>query len=240
MESLPLTTGPGLEELHDLPERLRGHESAVAQLQQTGRMLHARGWSVGTSSNYSVVLDSQPLQLLLTASGMDKGNLMPGDFVLVNEDGTPTVPDQPKSSAETLLHCLLAKQPDVGAILHTHSIWGTVLSGLFADKGGLAIEDYEMLKGLEGIRTHEHRIWVPIFDNSQDIPTLAQEVEASLFASDLPVPHGFLLRHHGLYTWGKDLFAARRHVEIFEFLFECVAQRTMLQNSLMVAADAAT
>jgi methylthioribulose-1-phosphate dehydratase len=35
-----------------------------------------------------------------------------------------------------------------------------------------------------------------------------------------PAIHGFLLRGHGLYTWGDDLAQARRHVEILEFLLE--------------------
>ncbi|MEL7265147.1 MAG: class II aldolase/adducin family protein, partial [Planctomycetota bacterium] len=39
--------------------------------------------------------------------------------------------------------------------------------------------------------------------------------------------YGFLIRGHGLYTWGRDLFAARRHVEIFEFLFDCVCREQM-------------
>jgi len=199
-------------------------------------MLNARGWSVGTSSNYSSIVERDPLQLLVTASGKDKGNLTPDDFVLVDEAGVPVVGERPKSSAETLLHCLLAKQPSVAAILHTHSVWADGISGLFADHGGLAIEDYEMLKGLEGIGTHEHQIWVPIFENSQDILALARKVEQRLFSGEQPHPHGFLLSQHGLYTWGQDLFTARRHVEIFEFLFECVARKLMLQNFLQTNA----
>jgi len=238
METLSVhSASSDARELTDLPERLRSYPTAVLELQQTGRMLHARGWSVGTSSNYSIIVEREPLQLLVTASGKDKGNLTPDDFVLVDVAGAPVVAEQPKSSAETLLHCLLAKQPNVGAILHTHSVWATVLSGFFAEHGGLAIEDYEMLKGLEGIGTHEHQLWVPIFDNSQDIPALAREVDQRLFSSEQPHPHGFLLRQHGLYTWGQDLFTARRHVEIFEFLFECVARKLMLQNSLQATAS---
>ena len=32
-----------------------------------------------------------------------------------------------------------------------------------------------------------------------------------------PLQYGYLIRRHGLYTWGRDLEEARRHVEIFEF-----------------------
>src|SRR5271165_1454694 len=103
----------------------------VAALRQVGAQFYQRGWSMGTSSNYSVVLQRQPLELLITASGKDKGRLTPADFVVVDAAGKPTGPDEPKPSAETLIHTLLAQQPDVGAVLHTHSVWGTLLSAKY-------------------------------------------------------------------------------------------------------------
>ncbi len=203
---------------------------AIEGLRAVGREFHGRGWSVGTSSNYSVVVSRSPLELLVTASGKDKGNLSRDDFVRVGQTGAPLEAGQPKSSAETLLHVVLAQQPGVGAVLHTHSVWATLLSDLYFEDGGLAIEGYEMLKGLEGITTHEHRQWVTIFDNTQDIPDLAGEVAARLGDANRPLQHGFLIRRHGLYAWGKDLFEARRHVEVFEFLFECVARNLTLRS----------
>lgn len=213
-------------------------DHGTAELAAIGTEFHRRGWSVGTSSNYSVVLDRDPLRLLVTASGRDKGRLTPRDFVIVDERGEPAEPHSPgepappKSSAETLLHVVIAEGlPDVGAILHTHSVWGTLLSRLDGDQGGIAIEGYEMLKGLEGVCTHEHRQWVPIFENTQQIPTLAAELRERIACAEEPhaaLGHGFLIRGHGLYTWGRNLFEARRHVEILEFLFECVARERML------------
>lgn len=202
--------------------------SAIDALRRIGAEFHARNWSLGTSSNYSVVVSREPLELLVTASGKDKGRLETTDFVRVDAEGAPTFPGQPKSSAETLLHTVLAQQPEVGAILHTHSVWGTLLSQLHADEGGFEIHDYEMLKGLEGIKTHDHREWVQIFDNTQDIPELANEIEARLSDPQRRWQHGFLIRQHGLYTWGRTLFEARRHVEIFEFLFECLVRKRSL------------
>ena len=202
--------------------------AAIDGLREIGSEFHARGWSVGTSSNYSVVLSRDPLELLVTASGMDKGKLQTTDFVRVDANGVPTHPGQPKSSAETLLHTVLATQADVGAILHTHSVWGTLLSQKFARDGGFEIADYEMLKGLEGVKTHEHSEWVQIFDNTQDIPSLADEVASHLADPQRRWQHGFLIRQHGLYTWGRDLFEARRHIEIFEFLFECLVRKQSL------------
>jgi methylthioribulose-1-phosphate dehydratase len=196
----------------------------VVGLQEAGALFYQRGWSVGTSSNYSVVIGREPLQLLVTASGKDKGRLSRQDFVIVNDQGKPIHANAPKSSAETMLHVVLARLPNVGCILHTHSVWSTLLSDLYHKQGQLSIEGYEMLKGLAGIQTHEHRQEVEIFENSQDIPALAQQVEARLHDPVRPLRHGFLIRRHGLYTWGKDLDEARRHVEIFEFLFECLGR----------------
>ena len=205
--------------------------AAVDQLRETGSLFYQRGWSVGTSSNFSVVLEREPLELLVTASGKDKGRLTRQDFVRVSADGTPVVDNQPKSSAETLLHTVIAEQvPNVGAVLHTHSIWSTILSDIFADDGGFQIHGFEMLKGLAGVPTHEHREWVAIFENTQDIPALSAEVRQR-FASDNPLQHGFLIRQHGLYTWGVDLQETRRHIEIFEFLFECIGRRMSIRTS---------
>lgn len=204
---------------------LYGHEETLDQLRDCGRLFHQRGWSVGTSSNYSAVLNNEPPELLITASGNDKGRLGRGDFVHIGADGLGIEPNQPKSSAETMLHVVLAELPDVGSVLHTHSVWGTVLSDHYSDRGGIEIVGYEMLKGLEGIATHETTHFVPIFENTQDIATLAAEVRTRLADPDFSMTHGFLMKNHGLYTWGRDIAAARRHVEVYEFLFECEGRK---------------
>lgn len=204
----------------------------IDALRDVGAMFWQRGWSVGTSSNFSLVVQREPLELLVTASGKDKGRLTRGDFVRVAASGRPTADGQAKSSAETLLHVVAASQPGVGAVLHTHSIWSTLLSDFFHGQGGFEISGYEMLKGLDGVSTHETTAWVEVFENTQDIPALAEQVRERLADPEDPVRHGYLIRRHGLYTWGRDLDEARRHVEIYEFLFECVARRMILTGEM--------
>ena len=212
-----------------------------AALCAVGREFHSRGWSLGTSSNYSVVASRNPLEVLITASGKDKSALTREDFVVVDSSGQLLQGHEAngrKSSAETLLHCLIAGSvPDVGAILHTHSIWGTILSrqALASQQtlGAIRIEGYEMLKGLEGITTHDTAIDLPVFQNSQDMVELSDRIREVLISPESGPPeasphHGFLLSGHGLYTWGKTLAEARRHIEIFEFLFEVIAQEKLL------------
>jgi len=220
-----------IDQSHTHPA-LNGLTDEINALRETGANFWQRGWSVGTSSNYSLVVSREPLELLITASGKDKGRLSPGDFVRVGASGKPVAEGQPKSSAETLLHVVAAQQPGVGAVLHTHSVWSTLLSDFFFPQGGFEIAGYEMLKGLEGITTHQTATWVEIFENTQNIPELAEQVRERLLDPADPLEYGYLIRRHGLYTWGRDLAEARRHVEIFEFLFECVARRMVLTGEL--------
>jgi methylthioribulose-1-phosphate dehydratase len=193
----------------------------AAQLAEIGRQCHARGWALGTSGNFSAVVNRDPLRLAITTSGVDKGTLSAGEIVEIDQHGK-VVAGSGRPSAEAALHLAIARARGAGAVLHTHSIWGTILSDA-ATGNGLAIEGYEMLKGLDGVGTHEHREWLPILDNTQDWAAAVPEVEAML--TEQPNAHGFLIRRHGLYTWGRDLAEARRQMEILEFLFEVMGRK---------------
>ena len=193
----------------------------AGQLAEIGRQCHARGWVLGTSGNFSAVVSRAPLRLAITSSGVDKGALSPDQVLEIDELGN-TLSGPGRPSAEVSLHVAIARAREAGAVLHTHSIWGTILSDT-APVGGLAIEGYEMLKGLEGVATHEHRESLPIIANTQDWAAAAPRVEALL--AEHPKAHGFLIRRHGLYTWGRDLAQAKRHLEVFEFLFEVLGRK---------------
>jgi methylthioribulose-1-phosphate dehydratase len=190
---------------------------ASIELAGIGRGFYERGWVLGTSGNFSMVLSREPLQLAITASAVHKGTLTHGQFLSIDDRGS-VVEGRGRPSAETLLHLEIVKQRDAGAVLHTHSVWSTVLSQKHAAAGGLSIEGFEMLKGLDGVTTHAHREWIPIVSNDQDMSRLAGVVRGVLV--DHPGAHAFLIERHGLYTWGRTLEDAARHVEILEFLFQ--------------------
>ncbi len=198
--------------------------SLAQQLAEIGRQSYARGWTFGTSGNFSAVVSREPLRLAITTSGVDKGLLNASQIVQIDETGRVLGGGAGKPSAEARLHVAVARARGVGAgaVLHTHSIWSTILSDAAAD-GGVVIEGYEMLKGLDGVSTHQHREWLPIIENTQDWAIAAAEVEQLLRAN--PKAHGFLIRRHGLYTWGRDLAAAKRQMEILEFLFEAMGRK---------------
>jgi methylthioribulose-1-phosphate dehydratase len=192
---------------------------------EAGRDFYQRGWSLGTSSNYSEVISQHPLILNMTASGFSKGHLTPEQFVRVDEHARLAEASQYKPSAEAALHTTLARVAGAGAVLHTHSVAATILSEAHCRHGFILLQNYEMLKGLAGIQTHEASFPLTIFPNTQGIAALAIEVEARLEDITQPLSHGFLLAGHGLYAWGKDVAEARRHIEIFEFLLEVILRR---------------
>lgn len=198
-------------------------ESALL-LAEIGQDFYRRGWVLGTSGNFSAVVNQAPLRLLVTASGMHKGQLTPEQFVQIDEEAT-VVAGAGRPSDEASLHLTLVRQRGARAVLHTHSVWSTILSNAFAAEGGIKITGYEMLKGLAGVRTHEHEEWLPIIENSQEMTALAAKLEDILHTH--PNAHGFLLRGHGLYTWGQTISEAQRHVEILEFLLEVTGRTQM-------------
>jgi methylthioribulose-1-phosphate dehydratase len=200
---------------------------AAERLVEVGRDFHRRGWALGTSGNFSVVIEREPLTLAITESSVDKSRLRSDQILRVDGQGKPLAGVTGKPSAETLIHVAIARARTSGAILHTHSVWSTVLSDYHAGRAGFFIEAYEMLKGLNGVRTHDHREFLPIVENSQDMESLSKQV--TLLMTEHPGLHGFLIRRHGLYTWGGDLDEAVRHVEILEFLLESVGRRQMME-----------
>ena len=200
-------------------------EHLAQEIIDAGRFLYGRGWSPATSSNYSTRLS--PTEALLTVSGKHKGQLGVDDVLATDLSGNSLEPGK-KPSAETLLHTqLYSWRADIGAVLHTHSVNATVLSRL-TPQAFIEFEDYELQKAFSGVSTHESRVRVPIFDNDQDIARLAAKVQPWLDAH--PDCVGYLIRGHGLYTWGARMSDALRQIEAFEFLFECELKMRSLSN----------
>jgi methylthioribulose-1-phosphate dehydratase len=200
----------------------------ASSLASVARSLHARGWLLGTSGNLSAVVQREPLRLAMSPSGIDKGELDAAQVLTIDDHARIVSDHAAKPSDESLLHIRIVQTRGAGAVLHTHSVWNTMLSDIYASHGGVSIEGYEMLKGLQGVRTHEHSEWLPIIKNSQDMPALAETVALTL--NNHSAAHGFLLERHGLYSWGENLAQAKRHIEILEFLLETLGRTLLIKN----------
>jgi methylthioribulose-1-phosphate dehydratase len=198
------------------------------QLSEAMAAIHRRGWCDGTGGNFSCVLQRNPLRLLMAPSGVPKGAVRAEEMILVDGSGD-VLRGQGRASAETLLHLAIVQHTGAGAVLHTHSQAGTLLSRHYSREqdghGALELHDLEMLKGLEGIRTHACSVHLPVLANDQDLARLS--MRATPLLAD--APHGLLIAGHGLYAWGEGLPQAQRHLEILEFLLEQHWRQLLLQ-----------
>ncbi len=196
----------------------------LAELVAACHWIGAKGWCPATGGNMSVRLDGQ--SCLISESGHDKGSLAARHFLTV-DILSQRADDHRSPSAETGLHTLIYRlYPAVGAILHTHSVNATLLSRI-EQREALELEGYEMQKSLAGEQSHLTPVSIAIFDNEQNIAALAARVAARDERDGLR--HGFLVRGHGLYCWGRDVKEARRHLEGLEFLLQCEMQRRLLE-----------
>ena len=190
---------------------------------------------LGTSGNLSILISerqttSDEQQFLITASGKDKGELTKDDFLLVDKTGNSVGAsrDLPLQgllhpSAETLLHSAIYKHTNAKTVFHVHTTNSTLLSMKSQDK--IVFSDLEMLKGL-GFKTHDVKVTIPVIQNSQDMKYLAN-IAPNYINEEVP---GIVLKGHGIYAWGNTPQEAKRHVEIFEFLFEYRLKEMTIKN----------
>ncbi len=203
--------------MNDLALRLRNELIAV------GQFFHQRGWVPATSSNFSARLNDE--MMLITSSGQHKGRLNEYGFLRADLNGHSLEAGK-RPSAETGLHTLMYRRnAAIGCVLHTHSVNATVLSMRLPR---LVLEGYEVQKAFMGIQTHESRLVIPVFPNSQDITALAAQVNHYL--DQHPESVAYLIQGHGVYTWGATIADTERHIEALEFLFECVYRQLLLDR----------
>jgi methylthioribulose-1-phosphate dehydratase len=200
-------------------------EEEAQALCDVGRLFGERQWCLATGGNFSVRINET--HCLITRSGVDKSRLSVEDLMLCDLDGAP-VDASLKPSAETALHtCLYKLDERIDSVLHTHSVTSTVVSR--AEKADIVVHGFEMQKAIDGVKSHDERLLIPVLENTQDIAKLAETVRER-FALGHMRACGFLVRGHGLYAWGENLAAAKRHIEGLEFLLACLWQERLLER----------
>jgi len=204
-------------------------DQARKALSALGKDFYNRGWMYGTSGNLSCrVEDEQAKDMLaITASGVDKGNLKKEDILVYSpKAGVPEGRLRP--SAETSIHdAVYRARPEAQAVLHVHTVESTIYSMTAVAEGSppqLSLSGYEMIKGL-GVWEPGVTIQIPVFENHGDVPRIAEDIYSFLIENPHALPV-FLIRGHGLTSWGKDIIQARHHLEIGHFLSACEIQRT--------------
>lgn len=95
---------------------------------ETARRMAALGLVTGSAGNVSMRLRSPegPPLMAITASGVPYDDMTAEDVVVVDFDLEP-VEGEKVPSSESLLHVEVYRaRPDVGAVIHTHSLFATV------------------------------------------------------------------------------------------------------------------
>ncbi|MCK2218422.1 methylthioribulose 1-phosphate dehydratase [Actinomadura sp. ATCC 31491] len=201
---MSVDTTPAAEQVH----------AAGARLAVEATRFTSIGWMRGTSGNISEVVSREPLRLAVTASGLDKGELLPTDVAVVGPRGEAVAvagvaPLRP--SAEAGLHARVAALTGADAVVHVHALNAVVAGHRWP--GGVLLRDVETLKGI-GRLAHDDEVTIPVIGNSQDMDELGDRFEA---AFDPRTP-AVIVAGHGLYAWGTDLKHARHVTECVEWL----------------------
>ncbi|MFN5418133.1 MAG: methylthioribulose 1-phosphate dehydratase [Flavobacteriia bacterium] len=176
------------------------------------RAFNAKGWSPATSTNYSY---KEGKGIFVSRSGIDKSQFTEQDFIEVDSNGK-AVDIAIKPSAETLIHCVLYDLfPQTGVILHAHSVYSVLNSQKYDSE--IIFEGYEIQKGFRGQTTHLNQVSIPIIENSQDMMEFSKWMRERKNEFE---NHCFIIKNHGVYAWGENLFEAKRHMETLEYLLE--------------------
>jgi methylthioribulose-1-phosphate dehydratase len=102
-----------------------------------------------------------------------------------------------------------------------------VLAGDLAAAGGddhLVVRDLEMLKGIPGVTNTDIHL-VPVIRNTPREPELVSQLEAVFADPRFAATRAVIVRDHGAYIWGDDVLDAKRHTEVYHFLFEATVAR---------------
>lgn len=106
------------------------YEDIRKQIVEVARTMSLEGLVRGTSGNVSCRIPNSSL-FGVTPSGMDYHSLRPEDVVIMDALSGRAVNGHRKPSSETPLHrAIMLNRPDVGGVVHTHSIYASAFACL--------------------------------------------------------------------------------------------------------------
>lgn len=202
-------------------ETMESHATAILLCDLcAGFYLH--GWNMGTGGGVSIQEPDTPL-IFLSPSGVHKERMKPADLFLYSTESREYIykPQGKQPSASAVLFLWLHEHHGAGAVIHTHSMYANLVTRRNA--GPWTITGQEYIKGIPNWSTHrmlrnDETLYVPIIENR---PTEDQLLPA-LKECTLQNPDSacVLVRNHGAYHFGKDIWKCKSQTECLEYLFE--------------------
>jgi methylthioribulose-1-phosphate dehydratase len=190
------------------------------------RAYYGRGWVAGTGGG--ICGPTRDGNIFLAPTGVHKELVEPEDFfVIAPGDGHVVRPAEDpalRPSECGPIFTATARSRDALSSMHSHALNTVLAADLAGDTDHLVIERLEMLKGIRGLSNEDvHR--VPVIRNTARERELVAQVEGALEDPRFQGTFAILVKDHGAYIWGADLWETKRHVEVYHFLFDAVLAR---------------
>ena len=190
------------------------------------RVFYAKNWVSGTGGGICGPADDGGL--LLAPSGVHKERVRTDEFFTVDPaDGrvlrTPDDPSLRPSECKAIF-TMAARERGARSVVHSHALSAVLAGDLAADADHVAIHDFEMLKGIRGVGNRDvHKL--PVIRNTPHEAELTEQLARVLADPRFADSFAVLVADHGAYIWGDDVWEAKRHTEVYHFLFEAVVAR---------------
>lgn len=190
------------------------------------RLFYAKGWVSGTGGGICGLIGEG--KLLVAPTGVHKERVVPSDLFVVNtRDGKVLKP--PKNRALRLsecspIFCEIIRERKAGSVMHSHALSAVLAADLAGVEDHVVFQGLEMLKGIKGA-AYSDKHPVAVIRNTNYEPDLLGQIKAVLSNKDYERSYCILVRDHGAYIWGGDVWETKRHTEIYHFLFEGTVAR---------------
>lgn len=186
------------------------------------RELNSQGHNPATSGNYSLRSKTNLEIALVSESRIDKSKFTENNFLphyyQTRNMHSDYISSGRISSEETDIHLTIYQMTNANCVLHSHLLESLLFADMFQGLPFATISGLELLKGFKGVATHETVINIPCYDNTQDIKSLSEKMKITMLNDSHN--YGLLLRGHGLYVWGESVEDAKRHLEVFQYVFK--------------------
>jgi methylthioribulose-1-phosphate dehydratase len=189
-------------------------------------VFYGKGWVSGTGGGICGPADGGGL--LLAPTAVHKERIKPDEFFTVDPaDGhVLRSPDDPslRPSECNAIFSLAARERGARSVVHSHALSAVLAGDLAGAADHVEIRDLEMLKGIRGVGNQDvHRL--PVIRNTPREPELVEQLSRVLADPRFATSYAVVVEGHGAYIWGDDVWEAKRHTEVYHFLFEAVVAR---------------
>jgi methylthioribulose-1-phosphate dehydratase len=197
-----------------------------ALLTELLRNFYQRNWVSGTGGGICGPADGGGL--LLAPTGVHKERVGVDDFFTVDPaDGSVLARPRDEGlrpSECNSIFCLAARERGARSVVHSHALSAVLAGDLAGDADHVEIRDLEMLKGIRGATNQDVHL-LPVIRNTPREPELVEQMQRVLDDPRFQQTFAIVVADHGAYIWGDDVLEAKRHTEVYHFLFEATVAR---------------